>query len=359
MSGQMTHLNTILVVLAMMTGTAALPVQAAPEDSKCEVTSGTLPLTDINLKSTGYKAGDTLKEIPPLPITYICTVYYDHNDMESLKHQPTLLTTTAFIATVKALDAAGLGISLTIQEDGRSPVTLGWDQIKQTGGNAVRLPFGAPLPMDPHSSPKVTERRGTLSGKIFATLNYQNAPVMIKVQQMTALEIIPVNTLSGVSYTPARGIMTPQFFIRIFPDNLGQVVISPSVVDFGRIYATSPDTLTRTSQPFTVKAEQKTGTTSPFDMPLDIKFDTGGLPLTDNDQAIKLSNGLKLSITDTQTPQEKITFNKTYSMGTIHFLPSTGTGISKTYTAQVEPVPGAVIKTGKFSAAVSVVVTYD
>lgn len=361
MSGQMTYLKTTLMVLAMMAGAAALPVQASgPGDSKCEVTSGPLPLININLKAYSYHAGDLLKHIEDIPIAYSCTVYYDNNDQQATKYQPTLITTAKFGETVTALKNAGLGMTLTIHEDkGPQIPTLGWDRISLTGsGTTVRLPFGARLPMKFQNEPVVTPRTGTLSADIYAIQNYQGAPVMINVPQMTAFEIIPVNT-SGYPYKLGTGIRTPSFFIRIFPDNLGVVKISPSTVNFGRIYATSQDTLTKTSAPFTVTAEQKTGTPDPFDMPLNIEFDTGGLSLTADNQAIILDNGLKLSVTDTGAPDKKITFNKTYPMGTISFQPSTGTGISKTYTAKVEPVPGAQIKTGMFNAGVTVKVTYN
>ncbi|EBC1279790.1 hypothetical protein DOQ87_26865, partial [Salmonella enterica subsp. enterica serovar Benin] len=331
MSGQMTYLKTTLVVLAMMAGAAALPVQAVGSaDSRCDVTSGLLPLTNINLKAYNYHKGDLLKQIKDIPIAYSCTVYYDLNNPS--KYQPTLITTTQFGETVKALTNAGLGMSLTMHEDhGPEAQTLGWDRIKQTGGGSIiRLPFGAPLSLG-----SVTTRTGTLSADIYAEQDYQGAPVMINVPQMTAFEIVPVNITAP--YQPGKGIQTPLFSIRIFPDNLGVVKISPSPVDFGRIYATSLDTLTKTSAPFTVTAEQKTGTTYPFDMPLNIEFAPGGQTLTADNQSIILDNGLKLSITDTESPDKKITFNKTYPMGTIHFLPSTGTGISKTYTAKVEP----------------------
>ncbi|AXC71201.1 fimbrial protein [Salmonella enterica] len=361
MSGQMTYLKTTLMVLAMMAGAAALPVQAAgPADDKCDVTSSPLPLTNINLKAYSYHAGNLLKHIEGIPIAYSCTVYYDNNDQWATKYQPTLITTTQFGDTVKALKNAGLGMTLTIHEDnGPDALTLGWDKVSQTGnGTIIRLPFGTKLPMKFQNEPVVTSRTGTLSADIYAGQDYQGAPVMINVPSMTAFEIVPVNT-SGYPYKPGTGIRTPSFSIRIFPDNLGVVKISPSTVNFGRIYATSQDTLTKTSPPFTVTAEQKTGTPAPFDMPLNIEFDTGGLTLTADNQAIILDNGLKLSVTDTGAPDKKITFNKTYPMGTISFQPSTGTGISKTYTAKVEPVPGAQIKTGTFNAGVTVKVTYN
>ncbi|ECO1514161.1 fimbrial protein [Salmonella enterica subsp. arizonae] len=357
MSGQMTHLKTILAVLSMMAGAVTFPVQAVPSDSECDVTSGILPLTNINLKSTGYKEGDTLQEFS-FPIAYTCKVYYDFNDKPPSKYWTTLITTSEFGNAVDALKKAGLAMDIHIQEEGQPPQDLLWDKIKNTGGgSAAKLTFGDKLPMPQLNTPESTSRSGKISGRIFAQVSYQGAPVMIHIQQITALNITP-DTFGRNS--AGTGIMTPDFYIRIFPDNLGEVSIEPSTVDFGRIYPTSVGTLTKTSPPFTVTAKQKTGTPNAFDMPLDITFDTGGLPLTDNGQAINLSNGLKLSVTDTQTPQEKIIFNKTYYMDTIHFQPSTGTHISKTYTAQVEPTePGAQIKTGKFSAAVTVRVTYQ
>ncbi|EBU1127671.1 hypothetical protein CSK01_24895, partial [Salmonella enterica] len=312
MSGQMTHLKTILAVLTMMAGSAALPVQAAPSDSECDVTSGTLPFTNINLKSTGYKEGDTLQEFS-FPIAYTCKVYFDINDKPPSKYRPTLITASEFANAVQALKNAGLAMDIHIQEEGQPPQDLLWDQIKNTGGGTIiRLPFGDKLPMPQLNTPEPTSRSGLIKGRIFAATNYQGAPVMVNISKMTALEIIPVST--ATQYRQGTGIDTPQFFIRIFPDNLGEVSIEPSTVDFGRIYPTSVGTLTKTSPPFTVTAKQKTGTPNAFDMPLDITFDTGGLPLTDNGQAINLSNGLKLSVTDTQTPQEKIIFNKTYYM---------------------------------------------
>ncbi|EDW2057264.1 fimbrial protein [Salmonella enterica subsp. enterica] len=359
MSGQMTHLKTILMVLAMMAGAAALPVQAfGPSDSKCDITSGPLPFKNMNLKSTGYEAGDTLQEFS-FPIQYDCTVYYDLNDRWPTKYIPTLRTTDDFRTEVDKLDKAGLGLELTIteKESGKS-ATLPWSEIKNTGGGTfITRPFGAALPQDSQSNPKVTTRHGTLSGKIFAEDNYQ-APVMLNIAPMTALKITPDN--EGKNYF-GTGIRIPSFYIRIFPDNLGVVKISPSpTVDFGRIYATSLDTLTKTSAPFTVTAEQKTGTGTPFEMPLSIEFDTGGLPLTADNQSIILDNGLKLSVIDTVAPDKKITFNQTYPMGTISFQPSTGTGISKTYTAKVEPVSNKPdIKTGRFNAGVTVEVTYN
>lgn len=362
MSGQMTRLKIILAILTMMTGPAVIPVQAAGTD-ECDVISGVLSLTNINLKSTGYKRDDTLTVISR-DISYRCTTRADNNDQDGTNyHYPTLVTTAAFGKVVQALKDSGLGLELTIKENGQPEKKLEWSQISKTGqGTIIKQQFGANLPLKWQNEPVVTVREAILTARIFAVEPYQGAPVMINVPAINALEIRPVS--NGSPYVQGTQIQTPIFSIRIFPDNLGQVFISPSVVDFGRIYATSEDTLTKISPPFTVTAKQTTGTPVSFDMPLDIEFKTGGLPLTDSNQAIKLStsgtvdeNGLKLSIIDSEN--RKVIFNQTYHMGTISFNPSTGAGIAKTYTAKVEPMPGSVIKTGKFSAAVTVVVTYN
>ncbi|HFD9223668.1 TPA: hypothetical protein ACF632_005421 [Salmonella enterica] len=350
------------MVLAMMAGAAALPVQAfGPSDSKCDIIGGSLRFKNMNLKSTGYEAGDTLQEFS-FPIQYTCTVYYDLNDRWPTKYIPTLKTTDDFRTEIDKLDKAGLGLELTITETGSGKsATLHWGEIKNTGGGGpVTLPFGAALPQDLQSNPKVTLRYGILSGKILAEQKY-TAPVVLNISAMKAvLKITPDKDGKNDAGT---GIRISSFYIRIFPNNLGVVKISPSpTVDFGRIYATSLDTLTKTSAPFTVTAEQNTGTGTAFDIPLNIEFDTGGLLLTADNQAIILGNGLKLSITDTVAQDKKITFNQTYPMGTISFQPSTGTSISKTYTAKVEPVSNKPdIKTGRFSThiGVTVKVTYN
>ncbi|EDQ2393750.1 fimbrial protein [Salmonella enterica subsp. enterica] len=363
MSGQMTRLKIILVILAMMTGPAVLPVQAAGSD-RCDVSSPALPFTNINIKSTGYNAGDTLKEFS-FDIKYSCRTNFDNADQDGSKyHYPTLVTTPAFGAVIQSLKNSSLGLELTIQENGQPAYTLTWDEINRTGqGMIIRKQFGEHLPIKFQNETVVTDRAAILSGRIFAINAYQGAPVIVNTPALSSvLEIVPVNNNSP--YIKGNGINSNAFFIRIFPDNLGQVFISPSQVSFGRIYATSNDTLTKISPPFTVTAKQITGTPVPFEVPLDIEFKTGGLPLTDSDHSIKLStsgtvdeNGLKLSIIDSEN--QKVTFNKTYPIGEIQFGQSASSYISKTYTAKVEPVPGAVIKTGTFSAAVTVVLTYN
>ncbi|EGX3500311.1 fimbrial protein [Salmonella enterica] len=383
MSGQMTYLKTTLMtylkttlmVLAMMAGAAALPVQAVGSDeSYCNVTDGFLPFTSINLRAGKYSENDTIKDFD-FTIKYTCRTFVGSYNYGWF--QPTLITSTAFKNGVALLYKAGLALELHIQEDpspsnpgGPPAVDMNWNEIKGDGGGTIiKKPFGAllPVPDSKNPNPIDTPRTARLWGKIYVDRAFTNTAIVVDIPGQTALEIVPLNIERP--FTHKTGVTIPSFSIRILPDNLGTVKITPSpVVDFGRIYATSLDTLTKTSPPFTVTATQTNGSTVTFKVPLNIEFDTGGQTLTDNDQAIKLrnrttqeENGLKLSITDTGTG-EKVTFNKAVPMGerSLSFGPNISDSISQQYTAKVEPVSNKPdIKTGTFNAGVTVKVTYN
>ncbi len=172
MSGQMTRLKIILVILAMMTGPAVLPVQAAGSD-RCDVSSPALPFTNINIKSTGYNAGDTLKEFS-FNIKYSCRTNFDNYDQDGSKyHYPTLVTTTAFGSVIQSLKNSSLGLDITVQEDGQPAYTLDWDEIRKTGqGMIIRKQFGERLPIKFQNETVVTDRAAILSGRIFAVNPY-------------------------------------------------------------------------------------------------------------------------------------------------------------------------------------------
>lgn len=53
-----------------------------------------------------------------------------------------------------------------------------------------------------------------------------------------------------------------------------------------------------------------------------------------------------------------VKFNTKTEMGRINLDNASGGKIIKNYKAKVEPIPGVEIKTGSFSAAMTVVVTY-
>lgn len=375
MSGQMTYLKTTLMVLAMMTGAAAFPVQATKTD--CKVTSPPLTIPDISLSSatrvTGKPVGSS-----HVTINFTCstTAFTDNNPG---RYQPTLVVNEGFREAIQALTSAHLGLNLEITDGTGKTGTLSWDQIKTTGsGSDVKVSFGALI-----GESSDIKRTATLTGTFIATDSAPVVPVNAHVAgTKSAFEIRPV---SSGTYNSAGTIDTSAFNVRLFPANTGKICISTSgpetgsgacpgngpfyaTVNFGHLYATSVDTLTRTS-PFWVNATQSVGTTSSqgFDVPLSVEFVSGGEALTDGGQAIKLhkagtpeENGLVLSISGPDG--QKVAFNQPAPMNTsLHFEPGHGTyTTSQKYTAKVEPASNnAEIKTGQFKAGLTVKVTYN
>ncbi|ENH6239973.1 hypothetical protein ABWE39_005608, partial [Salmonella enterica subsp. enterica] len=372
MSGQMTYLKTTLMVLAMMSGAAALPVQAT--STKCSVVSPHMQLPDISLSSTTWKTGESVGPPSQVTITFTCTVSA-FSDSAS-RYQPSLVVDPGFRTAIDALTSAHLGLNLDITDGEGTKGTLSWEQIKMTGaGSAVQVPFGLPIT----ENTSVT-RTATLTGTFIATENKPpNVPVNAHIGPVSpAFEIWPVNDPYNTG--PAGQINTSAFNVRLFPANTGKICISTSgpetgsgacpgngpfyaTVNFGHLYATSVDTLTRTS-PFWVNATQSIGTTSKngFDVPLNVEFVSGGETLTDGGKAIKLhkagtpeENGLVLSISGPDG--QKVTFNQPAPMNTsLHFEPGGATyTTSQKYTAKVEPASNnAEIKTGQFKAGLTV-----
>ncbi len=370
MSGQMTYLKTTLMVLAMMAGAAAFPVQAAM--TGCSVTAPTLPIPDISLSSTQWATGQPVGPPSQVTINFTCSVGIIL-DSKPYRYQPSLVVDPGFKTVVDALKAANLGLNLRITDDEGKPGTLSWSQIKTTAsGHTVQVPFGLQIT----ENTSVT-RTATLYGEFIATEGKPpSVPVNIHVGPVSpAFEIWPVNDPYNIF--PAGQIKTDAFNVRLFPSGAGKICISTSgpyacdvnqpnaAVDFGHLYPTSVDSLTRTL-PFWVKATQSIGTTSPdgFDVPLNIEFVSEGETLTASNQAIilrtpaKEKNGLVLSISG---PDGKVTFNQPAPMHTsLHFAQTTGSTTSQEYIAKVEPASKqAEIKTGRFSAGLTVKVTYN
>ncbi|OZU09627.1 hypothetical protein CCO48_26895 [Salmonella enterica subsp. enterica serovar Altendorf] len=370
MSGQMTYLKTTLMVLAMMAGAAAFPVQASM--TGCSVTAPTLPIPDISLSSTQWATGKPVGPPSQVTINFTCSVGIIL-DNKPYRYQPSLVVDPGFKTVVDALKAANLGLNLVITDGEGDVGKLSWDQIKKTGaGSAVQVPFGLQIKEN-----STVNKMATLTGTFIATEGKPpSVPVNIHVGPVSpAFEIWPVNDPHNIF--PAGQIKTDAFNVRLFPSGAGKICISTSgpsacdvnqpnaAVDFGHLYPTSVDSLTRTL-PFWVKAIQSVGTTSKdgFDVPLNIEFVSEGETLTAGGQAIKLrnpdkeENGLVLSISG---PDGKVTFNQPAPMNiSLHFAQSTGDTASQEYLAKVEPASKqAEIKTGRFSAGLTVKVTYN
>ncbi|ENG8267684.1 fimbrial protein [Salmonella enterica] len=367
MSGQMTYLKTTLMVLAMMAGAAALPVQAGI--ANCNISSPPLTIPDINLSSTTWVAN---QPVGTSQVTIAFNCYIGPPTDSADRYYATLAVNENFREAIQALKSANLGLKLEITDGTGKTGTLSWDQIQKTGsGSDVKVSFGAKL--DPTGKGDHTKRTATLTGTFIATEgNPPNVPVNIHVgPAVPAFEIRPVKS-GTYDYNSFGTINTNAFDVRLFPSGTGKICISTTgpyacdvnqptaTVNFGHLYPTSVDSLTRTL-PFWVKATQSVGTTTQdgFDVPLSVEFVSEGETLTSDNRGIIIGNGLVLSISGPDG--QKVTFNQPAPMNiSLHFAPSTWNTVSQQYTAKVEPASNqAEIKTGRFNAGVTVKVTYN
>ncbi|ECZ8443641.1 fimbrial protein, partial [Salmonella enterica] len=216
--------------------------------------------------------------------------------------------------------------------------------------------------MDPE---KTYNRSGTLTFRIFVYQAFTNNFLNITIPSST-INILPYDP-NGVSPPSVsfRPLTVSAFNLRFIPDNSGTVIISPSAtINMGRFYTEYKETMVPREVPFTVTAQQNVGTQIPFDAPLAIEFRTNGLTLADADSTVLLkndkqeNNGFGLSVMDVDN-DIPVKFNVKADMESIHLDNGANGRIIKHYKAKVEAIPGEVIKTGAFSAAMTVIVTYN
>lgn len=327
--------------------------------SKCDA-NGNVNIQNINLRGGQYLQGQELQKIT-VPISYTCTTTW--SSIGSLVYSPTVsLADMGQIVT--ALKGRGLGMDIIAQEGGNTPVTFTWKEI-QAGfsGWSSSKAFGQRM-----EAQKTYNRSGTITVRIFVEQVFKNNFVNINIPK-SKVNIYPYSpTQPGivvggptVSFKP---LIVSAFNLRFIPDNSGRVIISPSVINLGHFYTEYKDTMVAREAAFTVTAQQNVGTQISFVAPLAIEFRTNGLTLADADSTVILknnkqeNNGFRLSVmdVDNNTP---VKFNVKTDMGSIHLDNGAGGRIIKQYKAKVEAIPGAVIKTGAFSAAMTVIVTYN
>lgn len=329
--------------------------QAAIEWSYCNAT-GSANIQNINIKSGQYGTGDELQTIKDIPFSYTCitainTYSEPYNATISLKNvQP----------MVEALKKSGLGMELFIQEGSRDPVKFSWREIQAgfAGWSSSKI-FGQELEQN-----KTYNLSGKLTVRIYVEQSFKYGFLNINIPAST-FDILPYKPSTVPQPTkPYTPLSVSAFNIRMIPDNSGRVIISPSVIKMGRFYTEYKETMASREIPFTVTAQQNVGTQTPFVAPLAIEFRTNDLTLADADSTVILknnkqeNNGFRLSVidVDNNTP---VKFNMKTDMGSIHLDNGAGGKIIKQYKAKVEAIPGAVIKTGAFSAAMTVIVTYN
>ncbi|EOF5312267.1 fimbrial protein [Salmonella enterica] len=358
MTERLFNMKVLILSGAFMLLAVCDPAQANFDSSKCDA-NGNINIQNINLKGGQYLQGQELQKIT-VPISYTCETKW--SSIGGFVYSAAMYLSDMG-QVVSALKNSGLGMDIIIQEGGGTPVTFTWKEI-QTGfsGWSKSKTFG--LRMEEN---KTYNRSGILTFRIFVDVVYKNTFLNINIPAST-LHILPYNpSQPGISVYPPTVSYKPlnvsAFNLRFIPDNSGRVIISPSVVNLGHFYTEYKDTMVAREAPFTVTAQQNIGTQSPFVAPLAIEFKTNDVTSADSDTSVTLkntkgeANGFRLSVVDDSGNQ--VHFNKQADMGSINLDNASGGKIIKNYKAKVEPLPGAEIKTGNFSAAMSVVVTYN
>ncbi|EJF5839842.1 fimbrial protein [Salmonella enterica] len=358
MTERLFNMKVLILSGAFMLLAVCDPAQANFDSSKCDA-NGNINIQNINLKGGQYLQGQELQKIT-VPISYTCETKW--SSIGGFVYSAAMYLSDMG-QVVSALKNSGLGMDIIIQEGGGTPVTFTWKEI-QAGfsGWSKSKTFGLRM-----EEQKTYNRSGILTLRIFVDVVYKNTFLNINIPAST-LHILPYNPSQPatsvypptVSYKPLN---VSAFNLRFIPDNSGRVIISPSVVNLGRFYTEYKDTMVAREAPFTVTAQQNIGTQSPFVAPLAIEFKTNDVTSADSDTSVTLkntkgeANGFRLSVVDDSGNQ--VHFNKQADMGSINLDNASGGKIIKNYKAKVEPIPGAEIKTGNFSAAMTVVVTYN
>ncbi|EKK3320188.1 fimbrial protein [Salmonella enterica] len=327
--------------------------QANIDWSYCDA-NGHISIQNINLKGGKFMQGQELQSVT-VPISYTCYTKWK-------SYGPAYFTTLNLYSlgqVVSALQSSGLGMDIIVQEGSGTPVTFTWKEIQAgfSGWSNSKV-FGQY--MDPD---KTYNRSGTLTLRIFVYQAFTKDFLNLNISAST-INILPYNPSGiGAPSVPFKPLTVSAFNLRFIPDNSGRVIISPSVVNLGHFYTEYKDTMVAREAPFTVTAQQNIGTQSPFVAPLAIEFKTNDVTSADSDTSVTLkntkgeANGFRLSVVDDSGNQ--VHFNKQADMGSINLDNASGGKIIKNYKAKVEPIPGAEIKTGNFSAAMTVVVTYN
>ncbi|EOB2246672.1 adhesion protein [Salmonella enterica subsp. enterica serovar Newport] len=348
-------LNTKVLILsgAFMFLSVSGSAQAALDWSYCDA-SGNVAIQDINIKGGRYYPGDELQRVT-VPVSYTCHTSFklygpDYRATLNLYSLGNLVTT---------FKNNGLGMDIIAQEGNQTPVTFTWAEIQAgfSGWSSSKV-FGQWMDQN-----KTYTLSGMLTFRIFVyqvfTANFRNIAIPVN-----TLNILPYDPSSyGPPTVPFKPLSMSAFNLRFVPDNTGKVIVSPSVLRMGRFYTEYKETMVAREIPFTVTAQQNIGTDTPFITPLAIEFKTNGLTLADADTSVTLkntkgeANGFRLSVmdVDNDTP---VKFNMKADMGPIRLDNGASGRIIKQYKAKVEAIPGAEIKTGDFSAAMTVIVTY-
>ncbi|EJJ1248436.1 hypothetical protein NIO16_004989 [Salmonella enterica] len=367
----------VLPLLTILLITTGFPVWA---DSSCSVTGGIIQLNDVNLQAGNIISGAVLYTNTH-QVTYTCSVTAQN---QTFNWYPALSAQESHLGDViTLLKSLGLAMEITIQEPGAS-ATINWETLQDNHFTKI---FGTVMGTDSGDYSKCTGKPDTsqrfhctytrtadITVKLFVENRFKSVNISKPVPPINdVLFIVPVawGTESGIPGTPGKGIKTSPFNIRILSADLFKLEITPPTVNLGRLYKT--DTNLFRSGAFDVKVIQQRDSApdQSFTLPLDITFQRGKLSLTSDNKGLILKNtddesgnsdgnGLQLAIRD-KTLNELVTFDKKQPVGDLN-IDSNRAGansVTRQYAVEVSRINGAEIKTGRFTASVPVIVTYN
>ncbi|EFT2485808.1 hypothetical protein HVH02_004799 [Salmonella enterica] len=354
MTGLLLPFKTILTGLVIVLSSFSVTAYALLNN--CEVTGGqNISLRNINLTTDEFTPGPgSVIYTTSQNVTFNCQVASIYPGQK-----PALVFNQSFFSNFSSqLTKMGLGLQVTITEAGASPVIFTWEEIKGTGGgNELRKAFGNVLPIK-----NETKHNATIKLDFLYLTAYKESST-VKTFPASDNDILNIIPLPQSSRT--NGFILSSFNVRILRRGLGKVDITPSLVNLGHFYTTYEPSQSKQAG-FTVTARQalRPAVGQEFTLPLEVTFGKGALLSSDtSNQTLKLvnqdgnANGLLLSIKD--NTGRPVIFDKKEALGDININSQLSGNVSKTYTAEVTPVPGGTLKTGKFSAAIPVTVTYN
>lgn len=356
----------ILAALFMLSGAVSLPAWGivAPQASYCTVTSGNpLNMQNVNVNISNAVPGTVLYKSTSHHIEYTC---YLVPSFQTPQFRTNLRFSADFLALKNTMINLGLGVNIIIKEDASGSVTIPWADIKNSAAGKL-FPFGDYITIDQDEVNKkyymTVKKSADITLELFVENTFKNTQLILPVGTMNAIDIYTND--GGYGSSEGIPVKTSGFNIRILPDNLGKVVISPRLVQLGHFYTTD---ISKRSQPFTVTAQQANNTNVAFSVPLRIRFEPqAGLEMTADKTAVKIKNtgdandnGLQLSIEDTDSGK-KVVFGEDEDMGIISMGSNVASGqVPKRYVAVLDKIPGVPdVITGKFEVSGTVVVTYN
>lgn len=339
-------LQALLCTLTILTSMACYAYTLAPGCYSVGQSQNTsLHIDNITLKSGSYpNIGDIVYTSPVYTIQYQCQA----DVYTAYTYRANLVSMGDFNTIMDQLKNAGLALRMLVN-----------DGIWYSGQliNYTPFPFGDAIPPGKNSGVQTVR----IQLQIEVVANPPNV-VSVSLSPHTAFKII-MGGLPNQDY--GLNINTSAFRLQSIPDCFGRVSISPTWISLGHIYTDYPSSQHLPRQiPITITAGQNMGCRGQFsdnyDILLSTTFSAPGQTLTSASQAVALTNGqgepngLALSLKD--NAGNPLTFDSPSTFGN---LTQSGGDISRTYTANLDAIPGTELKTGSFSANVVVNITYQ